>query len=98
MCRKHSGAPTLAWVEFPKAGVQWVGPGGQPSIWRSSDWSSRAFCPVCGSTLGAIDDAPMIALVTGSFDRPNLRELRPDYHSYVASRPSWWAHPQTALA
>jgi hypothetical protein len=97
MCQRHSGAPTLAWVEVPRDAVEWIGPGGAPSVWRSSDWSSRAFCPVCGSTLGAIDDAPTIALVTGSFDRPNLRELRPDFHSYAGSRPSWWAHPQTAV-
>ncbi len=97
MCQRHSGAPTLAWVEVPRGAVAWTGPGGAPSVWRSSDWSSRAFCPLCGSALGAVDDAPTVALVTGSFDRPNLRELRPDYHSHVGSRPAWWAHPSAAV-
>jgi hypothetical protein len=90
ICQRHSGAPTLSWVEYRADNVAWTGPGGAPSTWRSSDWSSRAFCPRCGSTLGAIDDAPTIALVTGTIDRPNLRVLAPVSHSYKGSRPRWW--------
>lgn len=67
-CQRHSGAQTLCWVEFPREAVAWTGEGGMPAVYRSSDYSSRSFCPTCGSTLGAIDDEPVIALVTGSFD------------------------------
>lgn len=90
MCQRHSGAPTLAWVSYPASAVMWDGPGGPPAVWRSSDASSRAFCPRCGSTLGAIDDAPTVGLLTGSFDRPNLQGLSPVRHSYTGSRPKWW--------
>jgi hypothetical protein len=45
---------------------------------------------VCGSTLGAIDDAPTVALVLGSFDKPNGKELMPTSHSYRGGRPKWW--------
>jgi len=90
MCQRHSGAPTLAWVEFPAEAITWTGPGGAPATWRSSDISSRAFCPQCGSTLGAIDDAPVIALTTGSFDKPDAAVLRPTAHSYRSKRPCWW--------
>lgn len=90
MCQRHTGALTIAWVEFPRDAVEWTGPGGAPSLYRSSKASSRAFCPVCGSTLGAIDDDPVIALVTGVFDDSAAEELRPKGHSYVAQRPSWW--------
>jgi hypothetical protein len=89
-CRRHSGALTVAWVEFPKDRVTWTGPGGPPATWRSSDRSSRAFCPDCGSTLGAIDDAPVVALVVGAFDKPHLKELVPASHSYRSGRPKWW--------
>lgn len=75
-CRRHSGAPTLCWVEFPRQAIEWNGPGGMPALYRSSPYSSRAFCPRCGSTLGAIDDEPTVALATGSFDRADLPELR----------------------
>lgn len=90
MCQRHSGAPTMSWVEFPREALSWTGPGGQPETYRSSGHSSRSFCPKCGSTLGAIDDAPVVALVVGSFDTPNRKALRPTYHSYVSPRPSWW--------
>ena len=90
MCQRHSGAPTLVWVSYAKSDVTWTGLGGAPAVWRSSDISSRAFCPVCGSTLGAVDDGPTVGLVSGSFDRPNLAVLAPRKHSYSGSRPKWW--------
>jgi hypothetical protein len=90
MCQQHSGALTTTWVEFPKSSVKWVGAGGAPATYRSSDYSSRSFCSKCGSTLGAIDDNPVIALVLGVFDSANRKELRPKYHSYRGGRPKWW--------
>lgn len=90
ICQRHSGALTLAWVEFPRDQVQWTGPGDAPQLWRSSPKSSRAFCPVCGSTLGVVDDALTIALLVGNLDRPNRKDLAPVAHSYISSRPKWW--------
>jgi hypothetical protein len=68
----------------------WTGNGGVPSLYRSSKQSSRAFCPVCGSTLGMIDDDPVVALTLGSFDKPHLKALIPKSHSYISKRPNWW--------
>ncbi|MGL3821162.1 GFA family protein [Sphingopyxis sp. R3-92] len=90
ICQRHSGSLTVAWVEFSGDQVTWTGPGGAPSTWRSSDFSSRAFCPACGSTLGAIDDKQVIALVLGTFDRPNGKELMPVAHTFHGARPKWW--------
>jgi hypothetical protein len=90
MCQRHTGSLTAAWVEFPRDAVSWTGPAGLPATWRSSDVSSRAFCSTCGSSLGAIDDRPVIALLLGSFDSPNRRELMPAYHAYRGPRPKWW--------
>ncbi|HGM6821519.1 TPA: GFA family protein [Serratia marcescens] len=89
-CRRHSGAPTLCWVEFPRQAIEWNGPGGMPALYRSSPYSSRAFCPRCGSTLGAIDDEPTVAQATGSFDRADLPELRPTSHAFADVCPEWW--------
>lgn len=89
MCQRHSGAVNLQWVEFPADSIRWTGPGGKPSTWRSSDYSSRSFCSKCGSTLGAIDDKPVVALVLGSFDSNNRKELVPQYHSYIGQQPKW---------
>ncbi len=90
LCQRHCGALTVAWVEFPSDAVSWTGPGGAPATWRSSEWSSRAFCPACGSTIGAIDDKPVVALMLGAFDFPNRKELAPTSHSFVSKRPKWW--------
>lgn len=90
MCQRHTGSLTAMWVEFPRDAVSWTGSGGEPAKFRSSDYSSRAFCQKCGSSLGAIDDAPTIALLLGGFDSNNRQELMPTYHSYVGGRPKWW--------
>lgn len=95
MCQRHTGSLTAAWVEFPSVAVEWNGPGGKPAVYRSSVRSSRAFCSMCGSSVGAVDDAPVIALLTGVFDKPHLMALKPASHSYKSSRPKWW-HPQIA--
>ena len=80
MCRRHTGAPVAAWVEFPAKAVAWSRP---PSLWRSS----RAFCGACGSSLGAVDDAPVVALLVGGFDRAGDAALAPTAHAFRASRP-----------
>lgn len=90
MCQRHTGALTASWVEFLRDDVAWTGEGGTPSTFRSSDYSSRAFCPKCGSSLGAIDDAPVVALLIGTFDKNAGLEFMPTYHSYRGGRPKWW--------
>lgn len=89
MCQRHTGSLTASWVEFPSDRVTWTGPGGAPSVYRSSDYSSRAFCPACGSSFGAID-APVVALLLGVFDKPGAIELMPKSHSFKGGRPKWW--------
>ncbi|WP_272008676.1 GFA family protein [Roseovarius sp. ZX-A-9] len=89
MCQRHSGAPITAWVEFPAQAVTWTGPGGAPRLWRSSAGSSRAFCGNCGSSLGAVDDAPVIALLLGVFDQTGRAELAPQSQSFRAQAPDW---------
>ncbi len=89
-CRKWSGAPTVAWVEFPLDDFAWTGPGGEPRLFRSSEKTQRGSCPVCGSALCAIDDGyENISMVIASLDRPNA--IVPDErHSYKSKRPRWW--------
>jgi hypothetical protein len=93
LCQRHSGALTMMWVEFPRDSVRWTGAGGAPRTWRSSAWSNRAFCPACGSTIGAIDDKPVVALAVGSFDANNRKELAPVSHACAGKLPTWWHLP-----
>ena len=76
LCQRHTGALTVAWVEFPRERVAWVGPGGAPTAWRSSDWSSRAFCSACGSSIGAIDDKPTSHCFLARSILPTEKNLR----------------------
>ena len=92
-CRRWSGAPSVAWVEFPLAAFAWTGPGGEPKYVQSSEKTRRGSCPVCGSGICAVDEGyDNISLVIGALDRPNL--IVPDVqHSYRSFRPKWW-HPE----
>lgn len=90
MCQRHSGAVSTLWVEFPKDSVTWIGDDGEPAKYRSSEKSSRAFCPKCGSTLGSIDDAPVVALLIGVLDNMNSVQLIPASHSFSDGLPRWW--------
>lgn len=92
ICQKHTGALTAAWAEFAADKVQWTGEGGRPSVWRSSPHSNRAFCPECGSSLGAIDDAPTVSLLIGTFDNPHDPSLVAEGHSFEDMAPAWWQH------
>lgn len=92
ICQKHTGAQTAVWLEFAAENVEWIGKGGKPVIYRSSDYSSRAFCSKCGSSLGAIDDEPTVALLTGVLDEPSQLALQLEYHSFVDLAPAWWCH------
>lgn len=90
MCQRHTGALSAAWVEFPSAAVSWTGSGGSPSTYRSSEISSRAFCATCGSTIGAVDDEPVIAFLVGCFDDTDRDDLIAAAHSFQSGRPKWW--------
>jgi hypothetical protein len=90
MCQRWSGAPTVAWVEFPTDKVKWIGEGGRPSLYRSSEKTQRGFCPNCGGTVCALDDGyDKISITIASLDDPSL--IVPNaQHSYSESAPSWW--------
>ena len=69
-CRKHSGAPCLSFVHFPKHSFTWVLR--EPQRYRSSQYAERGFCPECGSTLSMheviLEDRVQVTL--GSLDSP----------------------------
>ncbi len=87
ICQKHSGSLTLFWVEYPASSIKWTA--NQPALYRSSDFSSRIFCTDCGSTLGAIDDAPVVALTLGAFDKNTDKSLKPNGDFFTDHLPEW---------
>lgn len=91
VCRRWSGAPTLAWVEFPLENFSWEPDTSALNFFQSSAKTQRGSCANCASAICAIDDGyENISIVMGSLDRPNL--IVPDIqHSYRSARPKWWA-------
>lgn len=89
MCRKHSGAPALAFVHFPKGSFAWTN--GQPARYRSSEFAERGFCPECGSTLSMHEEvlADRVQIAVGSLDAPE--RVRLDDQVWVASRVPWFS-------
>ncbi|HEY5802611.1 MAG TPA: GFA family protein [Lysobacter sp.] len=87
-CRRHSGAPALAFVHFPIGSFAWTA---QPPSWfRSSQFAQRAFCPTCGSTLGMREDVldDRVQVSVGSLDDPAHAPI--DDHVWTQSRLPWF--------
>jgi hypothetical protein len=87
-CRRHSGAPALAFVHFPAREFQWLG--AEPARFRSSPFAERGFCPTCGSTLSMHEEvlADRMLIAVGSLDEPG--RVRIDDHVWTKDRIPWF--------
>ena len=88
MCRKHSGAPALAFVNFPCDAFRWLGL--EPQKFRSSRYAERGFCPICGSTVSMHEEiiADRVQVTVGSLDAPN--RVRIDDHVWTKEQVEWF--------
>lgn len=88
MCRKHSGAPILAFVHFPRDSFRWLK--GEPARYQSSRFAQRGFCSSCGSTITmheeVLEDRMQVTL--GSLDDPGAVEV--DDHVWTQEKISWF--------
>jgi len=86
-CQRTTGAPCVAWFTVPRAEFQLLC--GVPTVFRSSDHGSRAFCAACGTQLTFADDALLdeIDITTCSLDDPALAP--PRRHLYTDSQVPW---------
>jgi hypothetical protein len=88
MCQKWSGAPVVAWADFPLESIAWDGPGGEPATYRSSPDVQRGFCSKCGGALFALDDgSKTICMTVATLDDPST--VVPSSHSFPESAPAW---------
>jgi hypothetical protein len=94
MCRKHSGAPVLAFVHFRRGDFAWVR--GAPARYRSSAFAERGFCATCGSTICMIEDvlSDRVQVTLGSLDAPQLARI--DDHVWTQDGLPWF-HVDDAL-
>ena len=88
MCQQWSGAPVVAWVDFPQESLTFDGPGGEPAFFRSSATARRGSCPQCGGSICAVEDgSDKICMTIATLDDPNV--LVPEARSFPNSAPSW---------
>ncbi|HEY5807618.1 MAG TPA: GFA family protein [Povalibacter sp.] len=88
MCRRHSGAPALAFVHFPATAFAWERE--QVTWYRSSPHAERGFCAVCGSTVAMREDVlnDRVQICVGSLDEPG--RVRIDDHVWTSEQISWF--------
>ena len=83
-CRRHSGAPMVAWGLVPKEQLK---VDGEVQEYVSSENGRRQFCPTCGTGLFYINEASLPGLVdiqAGTFDDPEA--AAPGVHIQTAER------------
>ena len=86
-CRRASGAPLVAWVTFPRAGVTFTG--AEPVRYRSSPPVVRTFCGRCGTPITyAHDSEPeTLDVTTASLDRADA--CPPKDHIWTSDSLAW---------
>jgi hypothetical protein len=88
MCRKHSGAPALAFVHFDAKQFEWLAQ--PPAAYASSEFAKRLFCSACGSTLGMWEEVlkDRVQVCIGSLDEPSRVHI--DDHVWTSSKVAWF--------
>jgi len=87
-CRRHAGAPMVAWAIFPRDFLRILK--GAPKIYQSSEHGRRHFCPDCGAGVFYTNEQEMPDLIdvqSATLDDPNA--LAPEAHVQVAERLGW---------
>jgi hypothetical protein len=87
ICRKTSGAPSVAWVTVRREDFRILE--GTPQRLRSSDHATRGFCAACGTPLTFCSDRlpDEIDVTIASLDEPE--RVPPEDHTWVSSKLSW---------
>jgi hypothetical protein len=83
-----SGGPAVLWVGFSSDGLQWTGPGGEPTWYATWPTLRRGFCPRCGTHLISVAHDSDMVMVTGfSLDDPS--GTAPVGHSFRDQAVPW---------
>ena len=88
MCQRRSGAPAVATVEVPVAGLEFTQ--GELAAYQSSAAAQRVFCRDCGTEIyfSLIDDPSGRSLNLGTLD--DTEAVRPVKHIWTKSQLSWF--------
>lgn len=87
-CRRVSGAPVTAWMDFNAEQVHWLS--GTVTEYASSEKIRRGFCSRCGSclTYRHLDYPQYTTLAITSLD--DADDIAPNYHIYMDDALPWF--------
>jgi hypothetical protein len=96
-CRKHSGTFGETQGRVPREGFRLLTGGDLVRVYRPDGGAAKAFCSACGSSLfgGAWPDGEEVSIRLGALDGDP--GIRPQYHSFCASRAIWDVLPDDGL-
>lgn len=86
-CRRHAGAPMVAWIAFK---AEQVSIAGEPVTYKSSEHGRRQFCGACGTGLFYVNDAILPGLIdiqSCTLDDPEAAP--PEAQIQLAERLGW---------
>ena len=96
-CRKHSRTFGLTQGRVPREAFRLLEGEDLIRVYRPDGGAVKAFCGNCGSSLfgGTWPAGPEVSIRLGALDGDP--GIRPQYHSYVASRAAWDELPDDGL-
>jgi hypothetical protein len=96
-CRKQSGGAGLVQGRIPREQFRLLRGAELIRTFRPEGGKAKAFCAVCGSSLfgGDWPDGEEVSVRLGVLDGDP--QIRPEYHTYVASAAPWDALPDDGL-
>ena len=96
-CRKHSGTFGLTQGRVPRDRFRLLAGEDLLRSYRPLDGKAKVFCTSCGSSLfgGDWPGGDEVSVRLGALDGDP--EIRPQYHTYVASRAPWDELPDDGL-
>jgi hypothetical protein len=90
-CRRHAGAPMVAWTMYPEAALKLTK--GKPKVYKSSASGRRQFCGNCGTGLFYSNAQVLPGLIdiqSATYDDPDSVPAR--IHVQTAERIRWMEH------
>ena len=93
-CRRHAGAPMVAWTMYPDAAVRVTK--GAVRVYVSSEHGRREFCADCGTGLFYRNEENLPGIIdiqSATYDNPEA--VPAQAHIQVAERISWMADAHT---
>lgn len=88
-CRKQSGSGALVQGRVSREAFRLLSGAELIEVFSPPEGMSKAFCRLCGSSLfgGTWPAGPEVSIRFGSLD--DDPGIRPQYHSFTASKPPW---------